>query len=64
MDRMVGIKEVAARFDVSERGVWRRVAEGDLPHPVKFGKLSKWFESELDAVFEKKKRQRDSLAVS
>jgi len=64
MEKLVGVKEVAARFGVSVRGVWRLVADGKLPQPVKIGNLTKWCESELDAVFEKLKRQRGSLAVN
>lgn len=64
MEKLVGVKEVAARFGMSVRGVWRHVAMGVLPQPVKFGKMTRWCESELDAVFEKLKRQRGSFAVN
>ncbi|XHR28906.1 MAG: helix-turn-helix transcriptional regulator [Chthoniobacteraceae bacterium] len=64
MDRLVDIKEVAERFGVSVRGVWRLVSKGELPVPVKVGNLSRWCESELEAVFEEKKRQRIPLCAN
>lgn len=65
MEKLVGVKEVAARFGVSVRGVWRLTADGTLPQPVRLTeKSAKWCESELDAVFEKLKRQRGPMAVN
>lgn len=55
---LLGIKQVASMFDISQRAVWRLVAKGELPSPVKVGKLSKWFISDIDSIFEKLKSQR------
>ena len=58
MEKLLGVKDVAARFGMSIRGVWRYVQRGELPEPVKMGNLSRWVDSELDAVFEKLKQRR------
>ncbi len=35
---------------VSRATVYRRVSDGTLPPPRKFGHLSVWFEDEIDAI--------------
>lgn len=56
MERLMEVKEVAARLGISVRGVWRHLAAGKLPKPVKVVGLTKWYESDVNAVFEKLKR--------
>lgn len=57
-DRMVSVKEVAEVFSISVRTVWRRVDEAKLPKPVKDGRLTRWFNSEVQQVLEGLKQQR------
>ena len=45
--RQYRIKEVAQLLTISEREVWRLSAKGELPPPVKIGRCSAWFESDL-----------------
>lgn len=44
---------------ISKKTVRRRIAEGLLPKPVKEGKFSRLFHSDVAAVIEKLKRKRD-----
>jgi len=44
---------------ISEKTVRRRIAEGLLPKPVKEGKFSRLFRSDVVGVIEKLKRKRD-----
>ena len=44
---------------ISVKTVRRRIAEGVLPKAVKEGKFSRLFHSDVVAVIEKLKRQRD-----
>lgn len=39
---LLDVKEVAALLSVSVRSVWRLRDAGDLPAPVRVGKLIRW----------------------
>jgi predicted DNA-binding transcriptional regulator AlpA len=41
------VKRMAELLAVSVREVWRLVARGDLPQPIKIGRCSVWFESDI-----------------
>lgn len=58
-DRMLSVKEVAEVFSISVREVWRKVDRGDLPRPVKVGRLCRWLGTEIHKVIERLKQQRD-----
>jgi excisionase family DNA binding protein len=57
-DRLMSIPAAAACLDISVRQLWRIIASGEIPHPIKVGRLSKLFASDLDAYMEKLKEQR------
>ena len=42
-DQLVSLKSAAQRFNTSLRGLYRLMARGDLPRPVKVGGSSKLF---------------------
>ena len=44
---------------ISKKTVHRRIAEGVLPKPIREGKFSRLFRSDIVAVIEKLKRERD-----
>jgi predicted DNA-binding transcriptional regulator AlpA len=46
-------KNVAKRYQLSERSVDRWSADGRLPPPTFFGRVPLWDESELDACDQK-----------
>jgi predicted DNA-binding transcriptional regulator AlpA len=57
---LVSLEEVGRMLGgISKKTVRRRIAEGLLPKPVKEGKFSRLFHSDVIAVIEKLKRQRD-----
>ena len=39
---------------------WRLIKEGKFPKPVKLGSRNVWLESEIDAWFEARIRERDT----
>lgn len=43
VDRRLRIKEVAKRIGVSDRTVWRLVADGALPRPIPVSKRVRWW---------------------
>jgi prophage regulatory protein len=57
-ERFLRIKEVVDRVGFKARTVYRRIADGAFPKPVKDGGCSLWPESEITAYQERKKRER------
>lgn len=49
-DPLLRDKEVAQILRVSVPTVWRRVADGTIPRPIKIGALSRWPKSDIAAV--------------
>ncbi len=60
MDGLMDLGAVAGALSVSRREVYRLIARGDLPQPVKIGRSSKLPESEVSAFIEKLKQARGS----
>jgi excisionase family DNA binding protein len=58
VDELLHIKEVAKRLGICVRGVWRLIASGHLPKPVKVGAASRLPASEVAAYIERLKRER------
>jgi predicted DNA-binding transcriptional regulator AlpA len=57
---LLDLKAVAAHFGISERGVWRGVASGDFPDPVKVGRCCRWLPSDLMTYTESLKKKREN----
>jgi excisionase family DNA binding protein len=58
-DPLLTLAEVARRLRICSRGVWRLVARGELPAPVKVGSAARWLESEVRMYLEKIKKERN-----
>ncbi len=56
---LIGVKSVAELIDGSPSTVWRRVKDGLLPKPIKFGGMTRWSLAEIEAVIEAKLAERD-----
>jgi len=59
IDPLLTAREGAAELQISEPTWWRWVANGTLPKPVKLGGMSRWPQSEIVAVVERAKAQRN-----
>ena len=58
-DEMLRVNEVAQMFAVSVREVWRLVAGGIIPQPIKLGpKTTRWLKSEICEFLEALKKRR------
>ena len=57
-EQLVSLPDSAAKLDVSLRSFYRLIAQGDLPPPVKVGRSSKMFQSDLSGYVQKLKAQR------
>jgi len=55
---MLDVRKVAGRLSISQRSVWRLVAQTELPPPVKIGKCSRWFLADIVAFEQKLRKQR------
>lgn len=62
-ERHYRVKQVAEFLNVSVREVWRLVARGELPPPVKIGRCSVWFESDIVEFQMQLRAQRERRAA-
>jgi len=60
IDPLLKDREAAPILNMSVPTFWRRVADGTLPKPIKLGALSRWPQSEILAVIERAKADRDA----
>jgi predicted DNA-binding transcriptional regulator AlpA len=51
-DQFVGLEYALAKFGVSRRTLYRRIAERKFPQPEKVGHLSKFRKSVIDRLFD------------
>ena len=60
---LVSDAETAAMLGCSRTTVWRRVADGTLPKPLKLGGLTRFVLSEINATVEAAMAARNGKAV-
>ncbi len=53
------VRDLATEFHCSPSTIWRRVADGTFPKPIKIGGLTRWVRPEIAAVVDRAKRERD-----
>jgi prophage regulatory protein len=58
--RLIALPDVLKRMNISERTLYRYVADGTFPKPVKIGPLSRWVESEVDQWLEERLAAREA----
>lgn len=59
-DRLLSVKDTARALGCSVATVWRRVADGTISKPVKIGGMTRWPESEITALIESAKAEREA----
>jgi predicted DNA-binding transcriptional regulator AlpA len=57
-EHLISLPVAPSRLDVSLRSFYRLIAQGELPPPVKVGRSSKMFQSDLSGYVQKLKAQR------
>ena len=63
-NRLLDVKQVAAKIARSTRWVWRAVAGKEFPAPVKLGNRgARWVEAEVDQWIDGLREQRDRRAA-
>lgn len=61
---LLGLSRVAQMLDISEREVYRLIAAGELPRPVKIGRLSKLPLSDVMDYIERLKSARSGTELN
>ena len=61
---LVRVEDVAAMMNLSARTIWRRVADGSFPAPVKYGAQQRWRRSDVVAYIESRHDADDRVRVS
>ncbi|WP_309385622.1 helix-turn-helix transcriptional regulator [Cerasicoccus frondis] len=57
-DKLVPIGVIAKRLGISTRAVYRLVARGDFPKPVKVGGATRFYWSDLEHYLNRLREQR------
>ena len=60
IEAMLNLRQVAKLLGIVKRSVWRRVADGSLPKPVKIGSAARWFESDIAKYQQRLRDDRES----
>lgn len=61
LDQLIRDEAAAKMLGCSKSTFWRRVGDGTIPRPVKIGGMSRWPRSEIVAVIERAKTQREAV---
>lgn len=59
-ERLVSIREVSSRLGLSIRAVYRLIARGEFPRPVKVGGATRFYESDVGEYLIRLRAVRDS----
>lgn len=55
---LISLRRAAQRLNVSVRGLYRLIAGGTIPRPVKVGGSTKLFQSDIEAYLESLRKKR------
>jgi excisionase family DNA binding protein len=58
-DRLMGVREVAARLAVSPRTAWKLAYAGKLPAPVRLGRSVRWRATDLESFIARRCREEE-----
>jgi predicted DNA-binding transcriptional regulator AlpA len=61
-DPLLRDREVAKMLGCSIPTVWRRAADGTIPMQIKIGGISRWPQSEIQAVIDRAKASREVVS--
>ena len=60
MTEFYNVRAVAAQFGCNPSTIWRKVADGTFPKPIKFGSgMTRWSGAEIAAMISAKLAERD-----
>jgi len=53
MARLLDVKQVASKLSCHPQTVWKKLKNGEIPPPRKFGSMTRWLESDIDELIAK-----------
>jgi len=59
-DPLIRDKDAARMIGGSVATFWRRVGDGTIPRPIKIGNMSRWRQSEIEAVIQRAAAEREA----
>ncbi len=59
-ERLISIREVGLRLNLSVRAVYRLISSNEFPRPVKVGGATRFYASDLDGYLSRLKEGRKS----
>lgn len=60
IDQLLTDREAASMLDCGRSTLWRWAAEGIVPKPLKIGGMSRWRQSDIEAVIAKAETARSA----
>lgn len=57
--RALNLRETEAKVGFKKTLIYRLLAAGQFPQPIKIGRASRWLESELDAFLLERANERE-----
>ena len=60
LEQLMDATRVAEMLCISKRTLYRLIAEGLFPQPIKLGAVSRWRSSEVSAFIERSSMRRES----
>lgn len=57
-EKLISVKHFAKICSMSERAIWRHLASGKLPKPIKVGRCTRFFMSDVLRWFDMLKEQQ------
>ena len=54
---LLNVNEVARHLQISPRSVWTRASKGELPAPIRIGKLARWRPETINGWLETKEAE-------
>lgn len=62
IDPLLKAREVAELLSISVTSVYRRMADGTIPQPIKLGQLSRWSKADILRAVEAARERADAGA--
>lgn len=61
LPELLSVEQIAMKFNLCTRSIWRLVAKGDLPQPILIGSSRRWYAADIDAYLAKQTAKRDGI---
>jgi predicted DNA-binding transcriptional regulator AlpA len=58
--QLLSVEEIAVKFNLCTRSIWRLVASRELPQPIHVGSARRWYASEIEGYLKKQTEKRNA----